>query len=104
ARSPVDVAGAVTYDKVTFGYQPGRPVLKDVSFTVDPGEVVALVGPSGAGKSTLVSLLSRFYDPTGGRILLDGTDVRDLTLNGLSRQIAIVFQDTFLFATTIREN
>lgn len=104
AYDPVDVAGAVTYDDVTFGYQPGRPVLRDVSFTVNPGEVVALVGPSGAGKSTLVSLLSRFYDPSEGCILLDGTDVRDLTLAGLRRQIAIVFQDTFLFATTIREN
>lgn len=104
ARPPVDVAGAVTYDGVTFNYQPGRPVLHDVSFSVDPGEVVALVGPSGAGKSTLASLLTRFYDPTGGRILLDGTDLRDLTLHGLRRQIAIVFQDTFLFATTIREN
>ncbi|MGH2458631.1 MAG: ABC transporter ATP-binding protein, partial [Chloroflexota bacterium] len=104
ARTPIEVAGAVTYDGVTFGYRPDRPVLQDVSFTVDPGGVIALVGPSGAGKSTMVSLLSRFYDPTAGHVLLDGTDVRDLTLAGLRRRIAIVFQDTFLFATTIREN
>jgi ABC-type multidrug transport system fused ATPase/permease subunit len=86
------------------GYQPDQPVLHEVSFTAQPGELVALVGPSGAGKSTLTSLIARFYDPAAGRVLLDGVDVRDLTLTGLRGQIAIVFQDTFLFAETIGEN
>jgi ABC-type multidrug transport system fused ATPase/permease subunit len=79
-------------------------VLHDVSFVARPGEVVALVGPSGAGKSTLVSLIARFYDPDEGRVLLDGRDLRDLTLAGLRRHVGIVFQDSFLFATTVREN
>lgn len=104
ARELRDARGEVTYDQVSFAYRPGQPVLHDVSLTVRPGEVVALIGPSGAGKSTLVSLISRFYDPTAGRVLLDGIDLRDLTLESLRRQIGVVFQDTFLFATTIREN
>jgi ABC-type multidrug transport system fused ATPase/permease subunit len=104
ARSPTAVEGAVVFDHVSFAYAPGRPVLHDVSLAVAPGQVVALVGPSGAGKSTLVSLLARFYDPTAGRVLLDGQDLRELSLGGLRAQIGMVFQDTFLFATTIREN
>jgi ABC-type multidrug transport system fused ATPase/permease subunit len=104
AQAPVAVAGAVAFEGVSFSYQPGRPVLTDLSFTAHPGELIALVGPSGAGKSTLVSLLGRFYDPTTGRVTLDGRDLRDLTLAGLRQQIAYVFQDTFLFATTIRNN
>jgi ABC-type multidrug transport system fused ATPase/permease subunit len=104
ALTPRRVVGRVAFERVSFAYQPGCPVLHDVSFVAEPGEVVALVGPSGAGKSTLVSLLARFYDPTTGRILLDGTDLRDLTLAGLRRHIGMVFQDTFLFAATVREN
>jgi ABC-type multidrug transport system fused ATPase/permease subunit len=104
ARVPRAVRGAIRFEKVSFAYQLDRPVLHDVSFTADPGQVVALVGPSGAGKSTLASLIARFYDPTAGRVLLDGNDLRDLTLAGLRSHIGIVFQDTFLFDTTIREN
>jgi ABC-type multidrug transport system fused ATPase/permease subunit len=104
ACAPKDLAGAVQFERVSFAYRPGEPVLRSVSFAVAPGEMTALVGPSGAGKSTLVSLVSRFYDPSGGRVLIDGVDVRDLTLNGLRRHIAIVFQNTFLFAGSIREN
>jgi ATP-binding cassette, subfamily B, bacterial MsbA len=98
------VRGAITFEHVCFGYTPERPVLTDVSFRAQPGEIIALVGPSGAGKSTLASLIGRFYDPSEGRVLLDGTDVRTLTLDGLRKQIGMVFQDTFLFANTVREN
>jgi ABC-type multidrug transport system fused ATPase/permease subunit len=104
ARTLDAVAGAVTFDRVSFAYSADRAVLQDVSFASQPGEVVALVGPSGAGKSTLMSLLTRFYDPTVGRVLLDGVDLRDLRLEWLRSQIGIVFQDTFLFASTIGEN
>lgn len=104
AAAPGRVAGAMEFERVSFAYRPGEPVLREVSFAARPGEVIALVGPSGAGKTTLASLIARFYDPTSGRILLDARDVRDLTLAGLRDNIAIVFQDTFLFATTIREN
>jgi ABC-type multidrug transport system fused ATPase/permease subunit len=89
---------------VSFAYNIGQPVLSDVSFRARPGQVIALVGPSGAGKSSLVSLIARFYDPTAGRIELDGVDLREFALDGLRLQMAMVFQDTFLFATTIREN
>jgi len=104
ATVPERVQGAITFDSVTFGYQPGQVILDDVSLAVKPGEVVALVGPSGAGKSTLVSLISRFYDPTKGRVLLDGVDLRKLKLAALRQEIGVVFQDTFLFSGTIGEN
>lgn len=104
ARPPRAVSGAITFQDVTFEYEPGRPVVRGLTLAVGAGEQVAIVGPSGAGKSTLVNLLARFYDPTAGVISLDGTDLRDLTLEGLRRQIGFVFQDTFLFAGTIREN
>lgn len=104
ARAPRDAGGRVTFEHVSFAYQPERVVLRDISLTASPGELVALVGPSGAGKSTLASLIARFYDPIEGRVLLDGVDIRDLTLEGLRAQIGIVFQDTFLFATSIRDN
>lgn len=104
ARSLSRVSGTIEFQNVGFAYQPGQPVLNNVSLRARAGQVIALVGPSGAGKSTLMSLLSRFYDPTEGSILLDGLDLREIKLSSLRRQIGIVFQDTFLFASTIREN
>jgi ATP-binding cassette subfamily B protein len=96
--------GAVAFEGVRFGYDPHSPVIRDVSLAVSPGQTVAFVGPSGAGKSTLLALVPRFYDVDGGRITLDGRDVRDLTLASLRRQIGVVSQDVFLFAGTLREN
>ena len=96
--------GEVVFDAVTFSYQPERPILHDVSFTVSPGKKVAVVGPSGAGKSTLARLLFRFYDVTGGRILINGQDIRDVTQSSLRKVIGIVPQDTVLFNETIRYN
>jgi ATP-binding cassette subfamily B protein len=96
--------GAVRYEDVSFGYAADRPVLRDLDLTIAPGTTVALVGPSGAGKTTLCSLLPRFYDVDAGRITIDGTDIRDLTLASLRGQIGVVQQDVFLFAGTIRDN
>jgi ABC-type multidrug transport system fused ATPase/permease subunit len=96
--------GRVTFDHVSFRYADDRPVLHDLTFSADPGETIALVGESGAGKSTIASLLARFYDPTGGRVCLDGVDLRDLSLTALRAQIGFVFQDTFLFAGSVRDN
>jgi len=96
--------GEVRFDGVTFGYEPGHPVLEDVSFTARPGETVALVGPTGAGKSTIVSLLLRLYDVDRGRVLLDGVDVRDFPLSWLRDQIALVPQDPVLFPLSVLEN
>lgn len=96
--------GAVRFENVTFGYDPTKPVLKDIDFRVPGGAVVAIVGPTGAGKSTLASLIARFYDPQRGRILIDGVDVRDVTLDSLRTQIAYVFQETFLFSASVEEN
>jgi ATP-binding cassette, subfamily B, bacterial MsbA len=104
ARAPGDVRGEIRFEHVSFGYNPNQTVVEDISFSARPGEMVALVGPSGAGKTTIAGLISRFYDPDQGRVLLDGTDLRDLTLAGLRANIGIVFQDPFLFATTIRDN
>ncbi len=99
-----DARGEVTFDGVFFGYQANSTVLNDFSFSVHPGEVVALVGATGSGKSTTAALIPRFYDVDAGRILLDGHDVRDLTLPSLRRAIGTVFEETFLFTGTIREN
>jgi ATP-binding cassette subfamily B protein/subfamily B ATP-binding cassette protein MsbA len=96
--------GHVRVDGVTFGYQPGRPVLKDVTLEGHPGEVVALVGPTGTGKSTLVSLLLRFFDPWQGRVLLGGVDIRSLQLAKLRSHIAVVLQESFLLPVTVAEN
>jgi ATP-binding cassette subfamily B protein len=105
ARELVGVDGAVAVERVTFSYptQPA-PALRDFSARIEPGQLVALVGPSGAGKTTLTTLIPRFYDPQDGRVLIDGHDARDVTLESLRRHIGIVFQDTFLFHDTIRAN
>jgi ATP-binding cassette subfamily B protein len=97
-------AGEIRFEQVDFGYDPRRPILKDVSFDVPPGHKVAIVGPSGAGKSTVSRLLFRFYDVTGGRILIDGQDLREVTQASLREAIGIVPQDTVLFNDTIRYN
>lgn len=96
--------GRIEFDHVWFEYSPGNPVLKDVSFVIQPGEKVAILGATGAGKTTLLSLVCRFYDPTRGRILLDGHDLRDLNLDDLRRSIGLVFQETFLFSNTVAAN
>ncbi len=96
--------GEIRYEGVTFGYAPGRPVLDGIDLTIGAGETVAFVGPSGAGKTTICSLLPRFYDVEGGRITIDGIDIRAMTLASLRGQIGIVQQDVFLFAGTIRDN
>ena len=98
------VQGEITFDHVSFSYGDGIPVLKDVSFVCRPGEMLAVVGPTGVGKTTLTQLISRFYEPSSGRILLDGRDIRDVTLESLRRNISPVLQDTFLFNGTIAEN
>lgn len=98
------VKGDVQFHNVSFDYGDGKLVLKNVNLHARPGEMIALVGHSGAGKSTLVSLIPRFYDPTSGTVTVDGHDLKDVTQESLRQHIAVVFQDTFLFATTIREN
>lgn len=105
ARVLSEVRGAVAFDDVTFTYpQVARPALQAVSFQAEPGQLVALVGPSGAGKTTVTSLVARFYDPQSGGVRLDGVDVRELALESLSQHLGIVFQDTFLFHASVREN
>jgi ATP-binding cassette, subfamily B, bacterial MsbA len=95
---------AIRFENVAFGYTPDQPVLEGIDVTVRPGEVVALVGPSGAGKTTLVDLVARFYDPTAGRITVDGVDLRDFALRSLRSRLGIVTQDTVLFHDTVRAN
>ena len=104
ARVLPPVKETVTFEHVSFAYEPGRFILRDVHFRGKMGEIVAIVGPSGAGKSTLVNLLPRFFDPTEGRILLDGVDLRDVTLASLRAQIGMVTQDTILFDDTVANN
>jgi subfamily B ATP-binding cassette protein MsbA len=103
-KSLSEFKDAIEFDDVRFGYEPDEGVLEGISFTVRRGEVVAIVGPSGSGKSTLVNLLPRFYDVTGGRILIDGTDLREFSLHTLRSKIAMVTQDVILFNDTIRAN
>ena len=104
ARVAPALRGDIRFQDVSFGYGVGREVLSHVSLDIRPGETVAFVGPSGAGKTTLCSLLPRFYEVTGGRVTVDGQDIRDLTLASLRGQIGIVQQDVFLFGGTLREN
>ena len=104
ARELTTIEGRLTFEHVSFGYDPARPVLEDVTLEIAPGESVALVGPTGAGKSTLAKLANRFYDPTAGRVLIDGVDVRTVTLRSLRSQVGVVPQEPFLFAGSIRHN
>ncbi len=99
-----DVQGDIVFDHVSFSYATGSPVLRDISFHCEKGKMLALVGPTGVGKTTLTQLMSRFYEPTGGKILLDGHDLNDVTIESLRRNISPVLQDTFLFNGTIAEN
>ena len=99
-----DLKGDIHFEDVTFGYTDHKNVLTNIDLRINAGETVAFVGPSGAGKTTISSLLPRFYDVTGGRITIDGTDIRDMTLASLRREIGIVQQDVFLFNGTIRDN
>lgn len=102
---PVDgPPGRVTLENVTFGYRPDRPVLVDINLDILPGETVALVGPTGAGKTTLAHLVARFYDPQQGRVLIDGHDLRDVTLASLRQKVAVVVQEPFLFSGTVWDN
>lgn len=96
--------GEVAFEGVNFAYSNGRPVLRNINFKAEPGQTIALIGPTGSGKSTVVKLIPRFYDPTAGQLLIDGTDIRHFTLSSLRGHIGIVSQDSFLFSTTIAGN
>jgi ATP-binding cassette subfamily B multidrug efflux pump len=99
-----DIQGEVRFEDLEFYYDPDKPVLKGVDFVVKPGETIALVGPTGAGKSTIVNLISRFYDPIKGRVLIDGHDIKGVTLNSLRKQMGVMLQDSFIFSGTIMDN
>lgn len=104
ARPVYRARGHLRFEQTSFAYEPDKPVLQDVDFEVRAGQCVALVGPTGSGKSTLMSLVPRFYDPTQGRVLLDGHDLRELRLDSVRRQIGMVFQENFLFSNTVAAN
>jgi ABC-type multidrug transport system fused ATPase/permease subunit len=104
AKDPPVFRGEITFDHVTYGYDPMLPVLRDVTFTIDAGQMVGIVGPTGSGKSTVVSLIPRFRDPDSGRITIDRVDIREYKLRGLRAEIGFVLQDTALLRGTIREN
>jgi ATP-binding cassette subfamily B protein len=103
-KEPSELRGALRFEGVEFGYDPRQPVLSDVSFTIEPGQCVAVLGGTGSGKSTLLSLIPRFYDPTRGRIQLDGIDLKELSLDYLRQNIGLVFQESLLFRSSIAEN
>lgn len=96
--------GKIEFDRVSFSYSPESPILKDVSFTIEPGQVVAFAGPTGAGKTTIISLIPRFYDPTSGSVKIDGMDVRNFRQRSLRQQISFVLQETVLFHGPIWQN
>jgi subfamily B ATP-binding cassette protein MsbA len=104
ARELVSVRGEIVFDRVAFSYEPKTPILRDVSFRIEPGQLIGVVGTTGGGKSTVVSLIPRFYDVDRGRVLIDGRDVKDVTKASLRSQIGFVLQDTVLFRGTIRDN
>ncbi|RCX20713.1 ATP-binding cassette subfamily B protein [Fontibacillus phaseoli] len=104
AKKLPSIQGRVTFDNVTFAYDPGNNILEHLSFDIKPGESIALVGPTGAGKTTVVNLISRFYNITGGKILIDGHDISQVTLNSLRSQMGIMLQDSFIFSGTILDN
>jgi ATP-binding cassette subfamily B protein len=104
AQPLTEVKGEIILENVSFGYEKHHLVLHEVSLHIRPGEMIGLVGPSGSGKTTLINLICRFYDPTRGRILLDGKDLREIRMHDLRRHIGVVLQDNFLFPGTIREN
>lgn len=104
ARPVSTLSGEIIFSDLSFAFTPGRPVLRDISLHVRPGETIAFVGESGAGKSTLLSLLPRFYEPTSGSITIDGMELSEMTVESLRRQIGLVSQDVFLFGGTLREN
>ena len=98
------IEGEVEFDHVTFEYEPGMPILEDLSFRVDPGQSIALVGPTGAGKTTVINLISRFYDIQKGQIRVDGYDIAKVTLQSLRKQMGVMLQDSFIFSGTIMDN
>ena len=104
AKEMPEIKGLVEFEHATHSYEDGVPVLKDVSFTAQPGQTIAIVGPTGAGKTTIINLIPRFYDVTSGSIKIDGIDVRDVSMKSLREQIGIVLQDTFLFSQSVMEN
>ena len=104
ARPLGNIAGEVVFDRVSFSYEPGVPVLKEVSFHAQPGQLIALVGPTGAGKTTIIGLLTHFYDIDSGAIRIDGQDIRHVPQDDLRRKLGLVLQDNFLFAASVMEN
>ena len=104
ARRAQQFNGKIEFDRVSFSYNPDHPILEELSFQIEPGQVAAFVGPSGAGKSTIISLIPRFYDPTSGQVKIDGADIRSYTLRSLREQMSFVLQDTVLFRIPIWQN
>ena len=99
-----EIKGDVRFEKVSFGYEEGIPILKEIDFHVTPGQSIAIVGPTGAGKTTIVNLLSRFYDVDEGKVLIDGIDISRVTLHSLRSQMGVMMQDSFIFSGTIMDN
>lgn len=104
AKELPPIRGHVTFDHVNFSYEPGTRILKDVNFVITPGMRLAIVGPTGAGKTTIVNLLSRFYNPDDGKILIDGIDIQELQIKSIRKQVGVMMQDSFLFSGSIMEN
>ena len=104
ARASKRFKGTIAFEHLSFGYEPDRPILNDVSFTIQPGQVAAFVGPTGEGKTTVINLIARFYDPVSGKVTIDGTDIRDFKIRSLRDQISFVLQDTLLFHAPVWQN